>query len=101
MKGAPTVAYGRKCYCCGERDPARSELYYCRNCLLRLEQAFASGGGVLSRPRHWDHCISCGEFEDRRILYTGRTGVFPAQAGDGVPICDRCVEEELEIIRPR
>lgn len=89
------MAYGRKCYCCGETYPAFSPLYYCKACLMKLEQAFAAGRGVLPQPKHSDHCISCGEYEDRKILYTGETGFFPAQLGGGVPICEKCVREEL------
>lgn len=89
------MAFDRKCYCCGRNEPALPALFYCKECLLSLSDIFKHNGpGILERPRHADHCISCGEWQDRRILYTGRTGRFPAHPGDGIPICDHCVDEE-------
>lgn len=91
------MAVGRKCYCCGINEPVSPELFYCKPCLLLLSEIFKNKSlGILEGPRHYDHCISCGEWEGRQILYTGRTGRFPSHPGDGVPICDHCVEEELK-----
>lgn len=62
-----------------------------------MKKAFEIGKGVILTPQHYDHCISCGQYEDRRIVYTGQTGLFPIHFGDGLPICDKCVQEEFEI----
>lgn len=89
------MAFGRKCYCCGVDDPVSSESFYCKSCLVKLSKAFKDNSeGVLNFPKHIDHCISCGQWEDRRIVYTG---LFSDHSGDvGMPICDKCVEEELD-----
>ena len=85
----------RLCYWCGEQ-PAEGSGYYCRDCLVTLQRLFDDGGpGIVETPAFWEHCISCGQWEDRRILWTGRTGAF-AHGGDGVPICDKCVAEEFD-----
>lgn len=90
------MAYGLKCYCCGVNKPNSPELYYCKSCLLILSKAFeANNKGILRNPQHYDHCISCGEWEDRRIIWTGHTALFPSIKGAGVPICECCIKEEL------
>lgn len=92
------MAFGRKCYCCGVGDPVSPKLFYCKSCLMKLSQAFKDNGeGVLSFPKQMDHCVSCGQWEDRHIVYTGYTGLFPGHSGTvGMPICEKCVEEELD-----
>lgn len=83
----------RVCYCCGERF-AEGDGYYCRDCLLKLKRLFAQESpGIVAEPKLQEHCISCGQWEERRILWTGQTGLFDHE-GDGVPICEKCVEEE-------
>ena len=84
----------RRCYCCGLRN-VQGEHYYCLDCLSKLQRLFVEDGpGIVKNPQHQEHCISCGQWEERRILWTGRTGVFD-HAGDGVPICEKCVAEEV------
>ena len=89
------MAFGKKCYCCGNVYP-KDNLYYCEECLMKLNKAFETGKGVLYNPKPYDHCISCGQYEDRKIVYTGNTGFFPDHPRDMSPICDKCVQEELE-----
>lgn len=88
------MAHGLKCYCCGTNNTS-DDFYYCLECLEKLQQMFANNENVLSTPTHCDHCISCGEFENRKILWTGGSKYFLKHSGDGVPICDGCVEGEL------
>lgn len=92
------MAFGRKCYCCGVDDPVSPELFYCKSCLVRLAKAFKDNSkGVLNFPKHIDHCVSCGQWEGRHIVYTGYTGLFPDHSGDiGIPICNKCVEAEMD-----
>jgi len=93
------MAYGLKCYCCGVNTPASSELFLCRSCLLILYKKFQEDSpDILESPKHFDHCICCGEWENRRIVYTGSIKAFSEHGGDGAPICDRCVEEELNLL---
>lgn len=54
------MAFGEKCYCCGKVYP-RDDLFYCEECLMKLSKAFETGEGVVFNPKHYDHCISCGE----------------------------------------
>ena len=89
------MAFGKKCYCCGKVYP-RDDLFYCDECLMKLSKAFETGEGVVFNPKHYDHCISCGEYKNRKIVYTGNTGLFPTHPKDSVPICDNCVQEELK-----
>lgn len=92
------MAYGLKCYCCGINAPVSSELYLCKSCLLLLSEKFQEkSSDILENPKHFNHCVCCGEWENRRIVYTGSIKIFSEHAGDGVPICDRCVEEELKL----
>ena len=90
------MAYDRPCYDCGDRSPIKPELYYCKDCLQKLKYMLDNGEGVLEEPTAGDHCISCGQYENRRILYTGKSTLFSKHAGDGIPICDRCVEQEWQ-----
>ena len=89
------MAFGKKCYCCEEVYP-KDVLFYCEECLMKLSKAFKTGEGVVLNPKHYDHCISCGEYENRKIVYTGNTRLFPTHPKDSVPICDKCVQEELK-----
>jgi predicted nucleic acid-binding Zn ribbon protein len=83
------MAHGLKCYCCGENITSDTH-YYCYNCVKILKNMFdtniADFGGeyfeILENPHPSSHCISCGEFENRRII-------------DVRHICDKCVIEEL------
>lgn len=63
---------------------------------MKLNKALKTRQGVVSNPEHQDHCISCGDFENRQIIYTGNTGLFPTHPKDTVPICDKCVQKELK-----
>ena len=87
--------FGIKCYCCGKVYP-KDNLFYCEECLIKLGNAFETGQGVILNPEHCEHCISCGEYEDRQIVHTGNTGLFPTHPRDTLPICDKCVQEELK-----
>lgn len=85
----------RNCYCCGVNKTIK-ENYYCHSCLKVLYWIFNTNiVGIENKPAHAEHCISCGQWENRRILWTGRTGYFNHQ-GDGVSICEWCVHEEFE-----
>lgn len=88
------MAFGLPCYCCGIAKTSEDH-FYCKECLVKLEYAFECKKGVVALPIHPDHCVSCGEFEDRVILWTGKTDVFSSKDGYGVPICKECVQEEL------
>ncbi len=90
------MGHGLKCYCCCINDPILNDSYYCEICLQKLSKAFKDNVyGIIDKPKHMEHCISCGEWEERRIILTGRGGLFSSQVGDGVPICERCVRKEL------
>lgn len=60
------MAFGEKCYCCGKVYP-RDDLFYCEECLMKLSKAFETGEGVVFNPKHYDHCISCGEYKNRKM----------------------------------
>ncbi|OJG98356.1 hypothetical protein RV18_GL003257 [Enterococcus termitis] len=51
--------------------------------------------GIEEFPEHVDHCILCGEWENRRIIWTGNTGAFDHE-GSGIPICEKCILDESE-----
>lgn len=87
--------FGRKCYCCGKVYP-KENLFYCKECLAKISKAFETEQGVILTPKHSDHCISCGEYEGRRIIYTCDSGFFPKHPKNTLPICNKCVEKELE-----
>lgn len=89
------MAHGLKCYCCGENNTS-DEFYYCLQCLKKLQIMFNSNKNLINDPQHYNHCISCGEFKNRKILYTGGSCSFPDHGDDGIPICNRCVEDELK-----
>ncbi len=89
------MAFRKKCYCCDEAYP-NANLFYCKKCLDLLSKAFETGQGVLSNPEDMDHCVSCGEYEDRQIVYTGNSGFFPTHPKGFIPICSKCVQTELE-----
>ena len=89
------MMFGSRCYCCGKVYP-KDTFFYCEECLVKLDKAFETGQGVILNPEHHDHCISCGEYAERQIVYTGNTGLFPAHPKDMLPICDKCVQKELE-----
>ena len=40
--------------------------------------------------------ISCGEYKNRKIVYTGNMGLFTTHPKDSVPICGKCVQEEIK-----
>jgi len=83
------VAYGRKCYCCWKNATSETH-YYCYECIQKLKLMFDNNKAdfgnkyfeILDNPEHYDHCISCGEYENRRII-------------DIKHVCDKCVIEEL------
>ncbi|MGY3777081.1 hypothetical protein [Isobaculum melis] len=84
----------RNCYCCGIKKTT-NENDYCDSCLKSLSRIFSTNAvAIEDKPVHADHCISCGQWENRRILWTGRTAYFN-HPGDGVPICEWCIQEEL------
>ena len=85
--------FGRKCYCCGEVYP-KENLFYCEECLIKIRKAFETEQGVVVHPKETDHCISCGEYDGRRIVYTGNSGFFPKHPKDTLPICNKCAEKE-------
>ncbi len=78
------MAYGLKCYCCGLAYTT-NEFFYCIECLQKLKMMFDNAEGVIEKPGHMNHCISCGEYENRRIVYVN----------DVTPICEMCVADEL------
>ena len=88
------MAYDLKCYCCGNKFTS-NDFYYCLECLVKLNEMFEKNVNVVKEPNYSNHCISCGEFENRKILYNGNSEYFPEIKGEGVPICDICVKEEL------
>ena len=83
------MAHGLKCYCCSQKEKSDA-YYYCQDCLFKLKNMFGVNRAVfynkeykiIENPHHSEHCISCGEFENRRII-------------DEMFICDKCVELEL------
>ncbi|MDP4091980.1 MAG: hypothetical protein Q8920_01315 [Bacillota bacterium] len=83
------MAHSLKCYCCWKNATSNTH-YYCFKCIKKLKKMFdnniADFGDkcfeILENPHHSSHCISCGEFEDRRII-------------DVKCICNKCVMEEL------
>jgi len=87
------MAHGLKCYCCGQA-PTSEAHYYCRDCLAKLHIMFETNRAVLNgvayeimeNPHHSNHCVSCGEHENRRII-------------DALLICDKCVETEFVQIK--
>lgn len=79
------MAAGQKCYCCGIAETT-DELFYCYDCLQKMKIMFDNNINVIEHPMHQEHCISCGEWENRRIVY-------PHQA---TFVCDRCVEREMK-----
>ena len=69
------MAHGSNCYCCWNNKTSDIH-YYCYDCLLKLKNIFATNRavfgdseyGIIENPHHSEHCISCGEFESRRII---------------------------------
>jgi len=39
---------------------------------------------IIENPPHSNHCVSCGQHENRKII-------------DGLFICDKCVEREIRV----
>ena len=85
----------KKCYCCGINEIS-DEFFYCIDCLKKLKEMFDKNENIIDNPNSTEHCISCGEFENRKILWTGNSRCFPNHHGDGIPICNICVESELK-----
>ena len=75
------MAHGLKCYCCGITETG--DRYYCYECLKKLKAIFESECcNILETTHHSQHCNSCGEWENRRII-------------EEVHVCDKCVKQEL------
>ncbi len=85
----------KKCYCCGINEIS-SEFFYCIACLKKLKEMFDNNENIIDNPNGTEHCISCGKFENRKILWTGNSTYFSNHNGDGIPICSICVESELK-----
>ncbi len=85
----------KKCYCCGINEIS-SEFFYCIECLKKLKEMFDNNENIIDNPNGTEHCISCGKFDNRKILWTGNSRYFSNHNGDGIPICSICVESELK-----
>lgn len=83
------MAFGRKCYCCGEAETSDTH-FYCYSCVKELNEMFIKNRAVfgskhyeiLDNPLYSDHCVSCGEHTNRRII-------------DVWHICEKCISNEL------
>ena len=94
------MAHGRKCYCCGENEPIQEVSYYCQSCLLKLSKILNTNErGIISKANYSEHCGSCGQWENIRIIMTGNTIDFSHHQGDGIPICENCVIEEMNLLK--
>ena len=77
------MAHGLKCYCCGVN--ATGDRYYCHQCLKELQDIFNTDSyEILHKPDSTEHCNSCGEWENRKII--NKLCSY---------ICDKCVVEKL------
>jgi|AKZA01.1.fsa_nt_gi hypothetical protein len=94
------MAHGSKCYCCGANKPIQAHCYYCQMCLLKLSKIFKiKDDGIINKANHSTHCGSCGQWKNRRIIMTGNTTYFNCHQGDGIPICENCVNEEINLLK--
>lgn len=71
-----------ECYACGKKI---QNGYLCKEHAFELRSMLENNDSVIEHPDHRYHCIICGEYEDRKIVYY-KGLIF---------ICDKDIEEEF------
>lgn len=73
-----------ECYVCSKK---LDKEYLCEQCVNLILKMLEANTHVISNPKWENHCLICGEYEDRVIIDVPNCG----------PICGKCLSEAKRI----
>lgn len=72
------------CYICNEQVTVK-DIWLCKEHAFNLNRHFESGFCLIKKPEFANHCMICGEWENRIIL----------QIPDNAPYCNVCIDNAI------